>query len=298
MLLDNLKKEFPLNNDEAISFINSAPNRYKVYKIKKRNGGEREIAEPTKSLKKLQYWALREYLLNCETHSSATAYVKNKNIKDFATPQARNKYILKMDFKDFFNSIKGYDFIHFLKEHLSSISEADAKLLTNIFFCRDKKSKNLYLSIGAPSSPFISNIIMINFDNKVSKFCMNNGIIYTRYADDLAFSTNNPNTLEILIEKIKIICEQLNYPKQLEINSGKTVFTSRKHNRTLTGLVISNDGKISIGREKKRKLRVIAHKASLRLLDQESLDKFKGNLAFLLSIDPDFSNYLKQKANI
>ena len=40
MLLDNLKKEFLLNNDEAISFINSAPNRYKVYKIKKRNGGE------------------------------------------------------------------------------------------------------------------------------------------------------------------------------------------------------------------------------------------------------------------
>ncbi|HHE9515286.1 TPA: hypothetical protein ACPG2S_001744, partial [Haemophilus influenzae 10810] len=63
-------------------------------------------------------------------------------------------------------------------------------------------------------------------------------------------------------------------------------------------LVISNTGKVSIGREKKRKLRVIAHKASLRLLDQESLDKFKGTLSFLLSIDPDFSYYLKQKANI
>lgn len=139
---------------------------------------------------------------------------------------------------------------------------------------------------------------MINFDNKVSEFCIDNGIIYTRYADDLAFSTNTPNTLNKLINKIKIICEQLNYPRKLEINSEKTVFTSRKHNRTLTGLVISNTGKVSIGREKKRKLRVIAHKASLRLLDQESLDKFKGTLSFLLSIDPDFSYYLKQKANI
>ncbi|HHE9092337.1 TPA: reverse transcriptase domain-containing protein, partial [Haemophilus influenzae] len=166
--------------------------------------------------------------------------------------------------------------------------------------CKNKtsESKELYLSIGAPSSPFISNIIMIDFDDQISQLCANIGVTYTRYADDLAFSTNNPNILDELLEEIEIICKNLNYPKKLEINSEKTVFTSRKHNRTLTGLVISNDGKISIGREKKRKLRVIAHKASLRLLDQESLDKFKGTLAFLLSIDPDFSNYLKQKANI
>ncbi|WP_448757239.1 retron St85 family RNA-directed DNA polymerase [Aggregatibacter sp.] len=300
MLINDLKEKFPLNEKEILSFINSAPNRYKLYNIKKRHGGIREIAEPTKSLKILQSWALNKYLSKYKIHPSAIAYVKNKNIKDFVLPHSNNSYLLKMDFKDFFNSIKDIDFLNFLEDKASDFSQEERQLLTNIFFCKNKTSKNkgLYLSIGAPSSPFISNIIMINFDNKVSEFCIDNGIIYTRYADDLAFSTNTPNTLNKLINKIKIICEQLNYPRKLEINSEKTVFTSRKHNRTLTGLVISNTGKVSIGREKKRKLRVIAHKASLRRLDQESLDKFKGTLSFLLSIDPDFSYYLKQKANI
>lgn len=300
MIIEELCKKFSLTEKEAKSFIESSPNRYKFYTIKKRHGGTREIAEPTKTLKIIQIWALDKFLSNIEINPSAIAYVKGKNIKDFAIPHSNNKYLLKVDFKNFFNSIKESDLLSFLKEKNSLFNEEDANLLAKIFFCRNKKNKDneLYLSIGSPSSPFISNIIMSDFDKKVSGFCINNNITYTRYADDLAFSTNKPNILLNLIEEINIICKQLNYPKNLEINIEKTVFTSRKHNRTLTGLVISNEGKISIGRDKKRKLRVMAHKASLNLLDQENLDKLKGTLAFLLSIDPDFSHYLRQKANL
>lgn len=300
MIIEQMCDRFSLIEKEAKSFIESAPNRYKFYKIAKRHGGMREIASPTKALKIIQVWAFNKFLSNLEIHPSAIAYVKGKNIKDFVLPHSNNKYLLKIDFKNFFNSIDGADFLNFLEDKASYLLCEERQLLTNIFFCKNKKSeiKELYLSIGAPSSPFISNIIMINFDNQVSEFCKDNKIIYTRYADDLAFSTNTPNALTNLIKEINTICKNLNYPKKLEINPEKTVFTSRKHNRTLTGLVISNDGKVSIGREKKRNLRTIAHKANLGVLDQESLDKFKGTLAFLLSIDPDFSNYLKQKANI
>lgn len=298
MLLEQLKKDLSLNSNEAISFIDSAPNRYKHYYIKKRHGGEREIAEPTRTLKNLQIWAMNKYLLDFEIHKSAIAYVKKKGIKDFVYPHTKNKYLLKLDFKDFFNSIKSNDLKLFLEKYKNTISSTDIELLIKIFFCRNKENDDLYLSIGAPSSPFISNIIMIEFDNIMSRFCEENEIIYTRYADDLAFSTNKPNTLNFIIQEIDDICKKLNFPKNLNINLGKTVFTSKKHNRTLTGLVISNDGKIGIGREKKRKLRIIAHKASLGLLSEPELEKFKGMLAFLLSIDPDLSNYLKNKANL
>ncbi|WP_256824116.1 reverse transcriptase domain-containing protein, partial [Rodentibacter caecimuris] len=156
----------------------------------------------------------------------------------------------------------------------------------------------LYLSIGAPTSPFISNIIMLDFDTRLSDFCAKNDIVYTRYADDLAFSTNTPNKLSLLPLEIEKILENIDCPKKLKINKEKTVFTSRKHNRTLTGLVISNNGDISIGREKKRQLRAIAHKASLGLLESIEIEKFKGMLAFLLSIDPELSRSLKNKAKI
>lgn len=298
MLLELLKKEFLLNEKEAISFINTAPNRYKHYNIQKRHGGEREIAEPTRSLKKLQRWVLNKYFSTIECHSAAIAYSKNKSIKDFALPHAKKKYLLKMDFKDFFNSIKSYDFNLFLKERKLELSDDEVDYITNIFFCRNKKNNDLYLSIGAPTSPFISNLIMIDFDEQINAFCNKEGITYTRYADDLAFSTNIPNILFLIPPEIEKICSKVNYPKNLQINMEKTVFTSKKHNRTLTGLVISNEGKISIGREKKRQLRAIAHKASLKLLSLEDLEKFKGMLAFLLSIDPDFSNSLKSKAKI
>lgn len=298
MLLEKLMKEFSLNKHEAISFIISAPNRYKIYNIKKRHGGEREIAEPTKSLKSIQMWGVKKYLEGLDIHPSATAYIKNKNIKDFASPHAKNKYLLKLDFKNFFNSITNSDFICFCKENITHLSENDISWLSYIFFCKNKKSDDLYLSIGAPSSPLLSNLLMVNFDKEIFKFCTENNIYYTRYADDLAFSTNTPNILKKLPAEIDSICTNLKYPKNLRVNKDKTVFTSRKHNRTLTGLIISNDGKISIGRNKKRILRVEAHKANLRLLNEEQLERFKGKLAFLRSIDPDFYHSLKLKAKL
>lgn len=139
---------------------------------------------------------------------------------------------------------------------------------------------------------------MTKFDSNLSNFCNENNIVYTRYADDLAFSTNTPNILSNLPSKIKELCKNISYPNALKVNAKKTIFTSKKHNRTLTGLIISNDGKIGIGRDKKRRLRNIAHKISLGLLPVEEVEKFKGTLAFLLSIDPDLSDYLRNKANL
>ena len=89
---------FSLIEKEAKSFIESAPNRYKFYKIAKRHGGMREIASPTKALKIIQVWAFNKFLSNLEIHPSAIAYVKGKNIKDFVLRHSNNKYLLKIDF--------------------------------------------------------------------------------------------------------------------------------------------------------------------------------------------------------
>lgn len=294
-ILKDLATKFQLHEESMKSFIHSAPYRYKFHEIHKRHGGTREIAQPVKSLKIVQRWIIRNYLSQLPIHPIvAVAYVKNKNIKDFAEPHKNNCFLLKLDFKNFFNSIKLSDFNEYCKEN--NISEENARNLGMLLFCKNKENNEYYLSIGAPSSPVLSNILMAKFDNLVFDFCKQNGIIYTRYADDLAFSTNEPNTLkEKLVPYINDLCQNLNYPKHLTINADKTIFTSKKHNRTLTGLVISNDGNISIGRDKKRKLRAMAHKVKLKQLPPEQMGTLIGKIAFLKSIDPDFANQLEEK---
>jgi hypothetical protein len=121
--------------------------------------------------------------------------------------------------------------------------------------------------------------------------------VYTRYADDLALSTNTPNILGAALVEIRSICVGLRYPR-LTINEEKTVFTSKKHNRTLTGLVLANDGKTSIGRDKKREIRALAKNYERGILDADRVAYLSGVLAFTLSIDADFNKSIARMIGV
>ena len=114
------------------------------------------------------------------------------------------------------------------------------------------------LSIGAPSSPLVSNFFMYQFDCVLSKLCIEREIIYTRYADDLTFSTKHKDVLFVLPQLVK---ENLNdlFGNAIRINRKKTKFSSKAHNRHVTGITINNDGKISLGRERKRYIKHLVH---------------------------------------
>ncbi len=88
------------------SFSKNAPNKYKVYTIPKRTSGYRVIAHPSKMLKKYQR-ALTSILSDIlKVHPASYAYRTGFSIKDNAYKHRRNRYLLKMDFSDFFNSIE------------------------------------------------------------------------------------------------------------------------------------------------------------------------------------------------
>ncbi len=110
----------------------------------------------------------------------------------------------------------------------------------------------LVLSIGAPSSPIISNFILYRFDRIITEHCRKLGINYSRYADDLTFSTNEKDILLNFPSKVRKTLSRL-YSGQIKVNLKKTVLSSKAHNRHVTGITLSNDGTLSVGREKKRK---------------------------------------------
>lgn len=285
--------EFSLSEGEVQYLLDTAPSRYKVHYIEKRNGrGLREIAQPTAEIKLLQRWVAKEYLSKLPVHPAAKAYVSGSSIKQHAEPHARNSYLLKLDFQDFFPSIKGRDFSMHMRR-FSGMPREDIAALVKILFWRGRPRGGMRLSIGAPSSPMLSNAILYEFDCRLSDACKASGVFYTRYADDIALSTNNPRTLDQLQIFVQDLCSQLKYPR-LAINKKKTVFTSKKHNRQLTGLVLSNEGKASLGREKKRLIRSMAHKFTISKLDGEQVAKLRGLLSFARSIDEDFIESIRR----
>lgn len=287
-LIDILAKRLPLSRNELLLLILTAPNRYKVHTIEKRhNRGKRIIAQPTAEIKLIQKIIQRYLSEKLPIHDCAKAYRRNTSIKDHATPHAPHNFLLKIDFKDFFASIKSKDFSTHL-EKLIKIDQESAEIFARIFFWRPKGSNNMILATGAPSSPWVSNTILIDFDTRVADYCHSVGVVYTRYADDLAFSTNNANVLSEILLKVRSICTEIDYPK-LIINEEKTVFTSKKHNRTLVGLVLSNDGAVSIGRDRKREIRALAKNYDKGQIQAEQISHLRGLLSFTISIDKSFN---------
>lgn len=287
-----------LPGKELRMLIDSAPHRYKVYQIPKRAPGQfRTIAQPAKEVKALQYWVLKHVLNQFEVHPSATAYRNDLSILHNARPHARGRFLLKMDFKDFFPSLRAYDFRLFLKKRNSMFDAEEIGALCSILFWMPKGTADLCLSIGAPTSPMLSNILMFDFDRRLSAFCRDRNITYTRYADDLSFSAMRSEDLATVERAVLDWCGRSKSPA-LTVHQGKTVRVGKSDARRVTGLVLTNDRKVSLGRDAKRRIRAWMHHFATGRLDRAQIIKLRGMLAYVNSVEPTFMRRLRKKYGI
>lgn len=246
--LDEFLSSFNLVNNSNINktkkilywLSNNIYINYKDFKIKKKNGKLRQISEPSIILKKIQTNILNNVLMERKISKYATAYQKGKSLKDNAKPHVGKKIILKIDIKDFFDNIT------FVKVYNSCFNEdlypkKIGMLLTNLCMYNER------LPQGAPTSAYISNIIMRNFDEIVGKFCESKNISYTRYSDDLTFSGDF--SVNEVIEYVKDKLKENGF----KINYKKIVVVSKKTCQKVTGIVVNE--KINISKEYKNKIR-------------------------------------------
>ncbi|MBT9099076.1 retron St85 family RNA-directed DNA polymerase [Methylovulum psychrotolerans] len=291
-----LCKELLVSKQEINEFVLSAPKKYKRYTIPKRTSGKRVIAQPAKRLKDYQRALIKLLEQILPVHDAAFAYKKNIGIKENARRHQKSSYLLKMDFRDFFYSITPDLFFAILKKLDIVFSPQDCYLLTQVLFFNPSKKTGgkLIMSIGAPSSPFISNSIMFFFDKAIYESCLKKGICYTRYADDLTFSSNKKNALFELPVLVKQLLVE-HFCGCITINESKTVFSSKSHNRHVTGITITNDDRLSIGRQRKRYISSLIHKFSLNQLADEDINYLQGLLAFACHIEPNFKQRMIDK---
>lgn len=281
--------------------IKGAYSKVKHLEFRKRNGEKRIILQPSRNLKVLQYWLINNVFGNLKVHSSATAYRKNYSVKDNAIRHKNNRYFLKLDFESFFPSIKFQDFRPLISDwHKTNsvdwILDVDAEDLIKkaCFYRKDT------LPIGYPSSPTISNAVMFNFDAKLNQiFSLEKekygNVVYTRYADDLVFSTNKAGASNGIFDLIKEIIEQLPSP-HLKLNGRKTRFSSRSGGSAfITGLRICRDGHLTIHRKYKDHIRLLLSLLKKDLLNKNEYVSLKGHVSYIKHVDPAFYNKLQRK---
>lgn len=292
MILERIAKETGVNIHYLGVTVATAKHRYRTYFIRKRTGGRRVISHPTPEVKFLQRWMNRNIFALLPIHDAATAYKRGSSIAKNAKIHVSKKYLLKIDFHDFFPSITSGDVRSLLREHADKftppLSDVDVNVILNTV------CKNDALTIGAPSSPIISNAILYAFDCFAYEICREHNASYSRYADDIFISTDEPNVLSALLVTIRADLASRPYPT-LRINDDKTVFTSKKRKRVITGVVLTPDNKLSIGRQKKRQIRNQIYLYKQSALAPADVSYLRGFLAYVSAVEPEMIVRLRRK---
>ena len=290
MIVEKMGRELGLPNAFITSLARTASHEYKEYKIQKRTGGFRLIHHPAKRLKALQRWLLTHVVQWLPVHSAAMAYRLGTSIFDNARVHAGSRYLLRMDLTDFFPSIKQVDIEKYVARNttlFSKWSDSDIKIFCKLV-CR-----NGALTIGAPTSPALSNVVCFEMDTSLEAMCTMSRVTYTRYADDLFFSTENPNVLQGIENTVMKIISDLEIPSGLKINRKKTRHSSKRGARRVTGIVIGSDGQAHISRRYKRKIRALIHK--FNTLNSSTRASLSGMISYVSGFDPQFENSLITK---
>lgn len=293
-LLHELSIELGVGTHDLLRVIASAPRRYKVYQIPKRSGGTRTIAQPSREVKIIQRYLLDNMLSKLPIHPAAMGYINNVGIADNALVHVKSDYILKMDFKDFFPSIKVGDWERSIKRAKFAISRQDIVLCNYIMFWGNGSGAPQCLSIGAPTSPALSNIVMFGIDQRLNAEAGRLKLNYTRYADDITVSGHIVSAIVKFERFARELIAKTKSPL-LIFNEEKRGLYGKGQRRMVTGLIITPEKQLSIGRERKRLISSMIHKVTIGPVGAELLGTVKGLLGFCLATEPTFVSRMREK---
>ncbi|MGN6229200.1 MAG: retron St85 family RNA-directed DNA polymerase [Dyella sp.] len=272
----------------CVAISKTAHRRYKVFYIPKQDGKRyREVAQPAREVKALQRAIVHLISPKLPIHRSATAYREGVSLRANAIPHIAAKFITKLDLVSFFPSIDRTSLGRFLRSSLSDCDNEDVGFILSTCCWTPRGTTTQRLCIGAPSSPMLSNAIMYPFDEAFALICREAGAVYTRYSDDICLSAVEPNVLHGVESRIRAILAQSRWPV-LQVNEAKRVAVGRGTSMQVTGLTLANQGMVTVGRLRKRGVRAGVKRYFDGLLSVDEIAKLRGELAFVLSIEPGF----------
>ena len=237
---------------------------YHQFSIAKKSGGRREISAPMPRLKNAQRWILENVLYSPVINDSAHGFRPACSIVTNAKPHVGAKLVVNMDMEDFFPTVK-YPRVKGLFRNMGysgSLSTIMAMICTQAettkvdidnqtyFVARGER----FLPQGAPTSPAITNLICRGMDARINRIADKLGFIYTRYADDMTFSSKAADAdAGRLIRQVKYIVQE----ESFHVHPDKTRVLRSGRRLEVTGLTVNE--KVSVSRKQLRNFRATLH---------------------------------------
>jgi hypothetical protein len=294
------------NRQKEALFQQDRASLYHSFHIPKSSGGLRRIDAPLPEL----MCALRELKALFETrmfalyHTTAFAYVRGRSTIDAIKRHQRNesKWFLKLDFADFFGSTTP-DFVMDIFSRIFPFSEIAMRrggweeLSTALGLC----FLNNGLPQGTPISPFITNVMMIPIDHRISNSLRNfdsRRFVYTRYADDLLISC------KIDFDKDKVqrfVSDTLaEFGAPFKIKPEKTRYGSAAGRNWNLGLMLNKENQITIGHKRKKEFKAMIdnyirdRKAGVAW-ELHDIQVLSGLISYYRMVERDYIDYLLQQ---
>ncbi|MDW5548754.1 retron St85 family RNA-directed DNA polymerase [Methanosarcina sp.] len=278
--IDHFCTHLQISPRQVRFFLSNKEKAYKTFEVSKKCGGLREINAPKKEMKFVQRWILDNILYKLKVSDYAHGFIPEKTMYTNAKVHVNKDFVLGVDIKDFFPSIKYKSVERVFKS--AGYNSRIAKDFANLCTYHNK------LPQGAPTSPMLANLVSLNLDKNIAKYCLTKNLDYSRYADDITVSGSHKISMHK--ENIIRIIEQDGF----KVNYEKVRILSKGSRQKVTGLIVND--KISIGTRRKKTLRAIVHNILVKgpVSQNKNNDPFFrerifGHLAFAKSIEPEFA---------
>ena len=242
---------------KQLSFLadtNNVQRRCKTFRLRKKHGGYREITAPKGGLRGI----LNALNILLQTYDEPTpwafGFVCGRSVVDNARPHVGKRYILNLDLKDFFPTITRQQVADCLTAEPFGFSSLAAKLVSGLATVRTKNNEEV-LAQGFATSPTLSNFICREMDKEIASIATAQGITFTRYADDLTFSSDADilRPQGELVQQVKTIVERYGF----RLNEEKTHLQRRGRRQEVTGLMVTE--KVNVSRRYVREIRSLLY---------------------------------------
>lgn len=270
---------------------------YHRFEIPKKTGGTRAISAPKTRLATAQRWVLKNVLERLTTSPSAHGFVRYRSTVTNAQPHVGRAVVMNIDLKDFFPTVtfrrvKGFFQKVGYNEHVATVLALLCTEPPRVPATLD--GKRLYIAVGkrvlpqgACTSPMITNLLCRKLDARLDGLARRHGYTFTRYADDLTFSGNDPKVAGAILRSARSIVTAEGFVE----NPAKTKVMRRARRQEVTGVVVN--AKVSVPRDERRALRAILHNAAKHGLASQNRDQradfaahLRGRVEYVAMIDP------------
>ena len=244
--IDAYSERKPFSRKQLSYNLRNADALYKTFQIPKKSGKPRTITAPNASLKAIQRCLALLLQEAYQPSISVNGFVPGRSIVSNASVHADKKFVLNLDLENFFPSISFGRVIAVLQLNPIAAQPKVAYYITQL------ACHNGSLPQGAPTSPVISNLICQRLDRRIESLVKSHQVAYTRYADDLTLSSDQPFENGLLNHLDQIIQDE-----GFTVNMEKVRLQLKNNRQEVTGLTVNE--KVNVPRKYLREVRAMLH---------------------------------------